>query len=72
MLYYQLNKTLGVSNMADQSKEYVTLNVTRDTRQRAKYISATTGKQMNEIMSSAVRLLQEKLDLPDPPTRKVE
>jgi hypothetical protein len=58
--------------MTPQTKEYVTLNVTRDTRQRAKYISAATGKQMNEIMSSAVKLLQEKLDLPDPPTRTVE
>jgi len=54
------------------AKEYVSLNVTPDTRRRAKYISAATGLSLNEIMSSAVKLLQEKLDLPDPPIRKVE
>ena len=58
--------------MTTQAKEFVTLNVTRDTRRRAKYISAATGKQMNEIMSDAVKLLQDKFDLPEPPIRKVE
>ena len=57
---------------ATQAKEYVSLTVTADTRRRAKYISATTGKSVNEIAADAIRLLQDKLNLPDPPIRTIE
>jgi len=63
---------MEVNMMAAPNKEYVSLTVTRATRQRAKYISAATGKSLNEITADAMQLLQDKLDLPDPPTPKME
>ena len=56
---------------AAPNREYVTLTVTADTRRRVKYISAATGKQLNEVTAEAVKLLQDKYQLPEPPIRRV-
>ena len=53
-----------------QAREYVSLTVTHDTRQLAKHISAATGKSINRITAEAMKLLQEKYELPDVPKPK--
>jgi hypothetical protein len=54
------------------NREYVTLTVSSDTRRRVKYIGAATGKDLNEVTAEAVKLLQDRYQLPDPPIRKAE
>ena len=58
--------------MSDVQKAFVSLNVTPTTRKRARYISAALGRPLNVITEDALRLLQDKHQLPDPPFVKAE
>lgn len=45
-----------------------TFATTHDVRKRAKYISASLGIPVSEVIEQAVKEMQARYNLPDPPT----
>ena len=47
--------------------EKTTLTTTQDMRKRVRYISACLNIPSNQVIEKAVKEMQERYDLPDPP-----